>query len=171
MQLDDIRLAFQRASASLPKGTDALYFFIDTPNVWQRQPEELCNALIAVGEILNAPLEVVIENHVDNSDPIVIEGDGILPSLFTRQSVHKRVSAGAVRAVFLVEPDESAILANIVDRGRGIRTRPDDELRTEAHTKWLFGQWLIRESQYYNLPILEPRPRDTLADRILAQLD
>ena len=170
MQVDDLRLAFQRSGASLPSGSEALYFFVNTPNVWQRRPEELCDALIAVGEILVAPLEVVIENHVHTSAPIIIEGDGILPSLYGRPEVFKRADTGEIRTVFLVESDESVLLTNMVERGRGITVRTDNELRTEVRAKWLFGQWLIQESAYYNLPVLEPRPWETLADRIIEQL-
>ena len=123
MQVDDLQLAFQRARARLPNGTDALNFFLETPDVWVScGPEVLCDALIAVGEVLLAPLEVVIEHHVDQSAPIVIEGDGILPSLLSRPPVLER--AGAIRATFLVEPDESEILANMLARGR-YGARPD----------------------------------------------
>ena len=116
---DDLRLALQRACARLPSGTDALYFD-KTPHFWQRPAEELCNALIAIGEVMSAPLEVVIENHVDQAAPIVIEGDGILPSLLSRPPVIER--AAAIRAAFLVEPDELAILDNTLVRGSGADT-------------------------------------------------
>lgn len=170
MQADDLRLAFHRASASLPEGTDDLYFFDDTPDVWQREPKELCDALIAMGEALSAPLEVVIENHVDTCAPIVLEGDSILPSLYSRPPVIERAATGAIQAVFLIEPDEPVILANIVERGRGIGVQTQKELRTEARAKWLFGQWLTREAARYNLPVMEPRPWETLVERLLEQL-
>ena len=89
MMVDDLRLAFQRACVQLPKETNALYFE-KTPHFWRRQPEEVCDALVAVGEVLTAPLEVVIENHVDQRIPIVIEGDAILPSLLARTPVAER---------------------------------------------------------------------------------
>ena len=167
MMVDDLRLAFQRACVRLPRGTDALYFD-KIPHVWQGQPKELCDALIAVGEVLSAPLEVVIENHVDQSLPIVIEGDGILPSLLSRPPVVERV--GAVRAVFLVEPDESVILANMPASGRHIAGMTQKELRNEVHTKWLYGQWLAREAARYNLPVVEPRPWETLVERLIGRL-
>jgi 2-phosphoglycerate kinase len=166
MQVDDLRLAFQRAHASLPSGTDALYFFLDTPNVWRRQPEELRDALIAVGDVMSAPLEVVIEHHVDTATPLIVEGDGILPSLLFRPSVRERAAKGAVRAVFLVEPDEPAILRNMLDHGRGTATQAREESRTEARAKWLFGQWLAEKAMGYGLPVIEPRPWETLAARI-----
>ena len=160
MMADDLRLAFVRARVTLPENTEALYILDHEPRAWRLQPEVLRDALVAVGEVLSAPLEVVIENHVDHaeSDPIVIEGEPILPSLYARPSVRERVAAGAVRAVFLVEPAESAILENIRDRGRPIGDQTPDEQRTEAHAKWLLGKWLAREAANYDLPVIEPRP-------------
>lgn len=99
---------------------------------------------------------------------VIIEGDGILPSLFARPSVRDRVVNGNVWAVFLVEPDEDVIFANMVARNRGIASRSEAELRTEARAKWLFGRWLVNEaSRYYNLPVVEPRPWLTLLARVM----
>ncbi len=75
-----------------------------------------------------------------------------------------------VKTVFLVEPDEEILFANIVARGRGITGRPMSELRTEARAKWLYGQWLTEQASHYSLPVLEPRQWDTLAERIVAYL-
>ena len=167
MMVDDLRLAFQRACVTLPKGTSALYFD-KTPNFRRRQPEEIRDALIAVAELMSAPLEVVIENHVDQGIPIVIEGDGILPALLSRPSVVER--AGMVRTVFLVEPDESQVLANMPVRGRHPEGITQDELRNEARAKWLHGQWLAQEAARYNLPVIQPRPWETLVQRLLDHL-
>ena len=65
----------------------------------------LRDASIKVGKALSAPLEAVIENHVDSSEPVVIEGEPILPDLLSRTSVAERAQNGAVRAVFLAERD------------------------------------------------------------------
>ncbi len=113
-------------------------------------------------------LDVVIRHHVATDKPLVIEGDGILPSLIARPTVREYVAGGQARAVFLVEPDESAILNNMLARGRGFEARTTDEQRTEARAKWLYGQWLTEEAQRYGLPVLEPRPWDTLTERTLA---
>ena len=167
LMVDDLRLAFQRARVRLPKGTDALYFD-KRPHFWQLPPEDQCNALIAVGEVMSAPLEVVIENHVDQSVPIVIEGDGILPSLLARPPVVER--AAAIRTVFLIEPDEPAVLANILARGRAVEVRTKKEFEDEARARWLHGQWLAREAARYNLPVMEPRPWETLVERLIDHL-
>jgi len=167
LQVDDLRLTLQFSHVTLPEGTDALYF-LEQPQAWSLSPEQLRDGLIAVGEVLFRALEVVIGHHVTTDKPLVIEGDGILPSLVARPTVRAFVAGGHVRAVFLVEPDEDAILDNMRARGRGFEARTTDEQRTEARAKWLYGQWLAEEAQHYGLPVLEPRPWDTLAERVLA---
>jgi hypothetical protein len=66
MMVDDLRLAFQRACARVPRGTDALYFD-KIPHVWQGQPEALSDALIAVGEVLSAPAG---SSHRESCGPV-----------------------------------------------------------------------------------------------------
>ena len=115
---------------------------------------------------MTSSIEVVVENHVDTFAPMVIEGDGILPSLFARPSLQNRQAAGHARAVFLVEPEEESIFANIVGRGRGTQHQSEAALRTEARAKWLYGQWLAEEAKHYGLPVLAPRPWSTLLERL-----
>lgn len=168
LQVDDLRLALQRSRVSLPQGTAALYFFEETADVWRLPPERLRDGLITVGEVMSPAIEVVVENHVDQHLPVVLEGDGILPAIFARPSVQVRVERGRVRAVFVVEPDEAVMLGNMRARGRGIDGRTEDELRTEARAKWLYGQWLAAEARHCGLPVLESRPWTTLVERIVA---
>jgi len=171
LQVDDLRLALQWSRVTLPRETAALYFFEETPGVWNLPPERLCNGLIAIGEVISPAIEVVITNHVDTEAPLIMEGDGILPSLFARSEVRDRADGGHVRAVFLVEPEEEILFTNMLTRSRGIVERTEEELRTEARAKWLYGQWLTAEAQRYGLPVLEPRPWSTLLERLFTVID
>lgn len=93
------------------------------------------------------------ENHVDTADPVVIEGGAILPSLLSRPTVQTRTSHGQIQAVFLVEPEEDALLAHMDVRYR-IRVRYNaTELRAMAHVRWLHGRWLAEEARRYELPV------------------
>ncbi len=177
LQVDDVRLAFQRSHVTLPEKTSELYFFEETPHIWRLPPERLRDGLIAVGQIMMPALEIVIENHVDTLAPIIIEGDGILPALLARPAVRDRAIDGQMRAIFLIESEESAMLANIEVRRQGIsddvmwrRGNPEqtgEEVRTEARAKWLYGQWLADEARRQGLPVLEPRPWSTLIQRMM----
>lgn len=170
LQVDDIRLALQYSRVSLPAEveTQALYFFLETEGVWQLPPERLCDALIAVGEVLSPAIEVVVSHHVATQLPIIIEGDGIVPSLFSLPSIRDYIEKGLVREVFLVEEDEAAICNNTATRARGTAETTGEELNTQVHTSWLFGHWLAREAEHLGLEVLEARPWATLPERILA---
>ena len=168
LEVDDLRLAFQASNVTLPEKTEDLYFFTEkTPNIWNLSPERIRNALIAVGEVMALAIEVVVANHCDNAGPIIAEGDGILPSLAARPLMNHYLTSGQARMVFLVEPDEQVLYANMVTRGRAVSERTEIELRTEARAKWLYGQWLTKEAQHYDIPVLAPRPWETLVERIM----
>src|SRR5438128_2210619 len=143
-------------------------FFTEMPGVWQLPPERLCDGLIAVEEVMAQAIEVVVVSHVDTMVPIVIEGDGILPSLFARSEVRDRALHGKVNAVFLIEPEKDVLFANMVARSRGTTGRSEAELRTEVRAKWLYGQWLTEEARRYGLSVLEPRSWSTLSECIIS---
>jgi 2-phosphoglycerate kinase len=166
LQVDDLRLAMQRSEVSLPLGNEKLYFFLQ-PDVWNLPAMVLRDGLIGVGEAMTPAIEVVTENHDDQFDPAVIEGDGILPSLFARPAILHRLATGRVRGVFLVESDQDELLHNMMTRGRGLDGRTEAELRREAEAKWLYGQWLVHEAKQYGIPVLQSRPWDSLVARIL----
>lgn len=170
LQVDDLRLAFQRSQATLPANTAALYFFEQTPLVWQLAPDRLVHGLVAVGELMAPALEVIVENHLATGSPIIIEGDGILPSLFTRPAIRSGADAGHVRGVMVVESDEEQLRRAIVGRARGIAARSALELATEARAKWQFGNWITCEAHEHALPVVEARPRASLADRLVAAI-
>ncbi|MDQ3693460.1 MAG: hypothetical protein M3464_07515 [Chloroflexota bacterium] len=170
LQVDDFRLALEWSRVTLPRPEDtaALYFFAETPGVWRLPPQRLRDAFVGVGEAMSPAIAKVVTNHVATADPIVLEGDGILPSLLSRPDVRAFATGGRVRAVFVVEPEEDAILTNMAARGRGITEFTAAELRTHAMAKWSYGQWLADTALRYGMPVLESRPWATLVDRIVA---
>lgn len=149
LMVDDLRLALGRSGVSVPDADAVLTF--DAPG-----------GLVALGELMTPAIEVVVENHVDQGYPVVIEGDGILPSLFDRDSVRTRVARRLAYVVFLDEPDEDALHANMLARRRGLSSRE------HAHKSFRFGQWIRTEAERRGLPIVIARPWHTLPDRILA---
>lgn len=168
--VDDLRLALQWTRVSLPEPeqTEALYFFLDTPDVWSLQPERLRDGLIEVGEIMSPAIEIVVSNHLGNAGPVILEGDGILPSLADRSEVKAGIESGRVRIVFLHEPDPDRLQANYLQRNRFPEGRSDAELRAEARAKALFSDWIVAEARRRELPVIDSRPFDSLLDRILS---
>jgi 2-phosphoglycerate kinase len=148
LMVDDLRLALARSGVPVPDA-DAVGAF-DAPG-----------GLVDLAELMTPAIEVVIENHVDQEVPVVIEGDGILPSLFDRRSVRERATGGRVRAVFVHEPDEDALHASMQARRAGLFSR------AHARKNLLYGEWLKGEAERRGIPAIPARPRETLAERIL----
>ncbi|MGH2461931.1 MAG: hypothetical protein ACRDIY_24000 [Chloroflexota bacterium] len=149
LMVDDLRLALERSGVAIPDSRRVESF--DGPG-----------GLVTVGEFMAPSIEVVIENHVDQRIPVVIEGDGILPAIFDRPAVRARATSGRIRAVFLGGSDEDALYANHQARRVGLFSR------AHAHKNFLYGEWLKKEAERHVLPTVSARPWDTLAERILA---
>ncbi len=173
--VDDIRMALQQLT--MPGEQPELHSFLAHPNIWQKSPEHLCDGFIAVGKVLSQPLAVNIAHHifVRGTGPIIIEGDGIVPALAAQKAFPTMHFApaqvnGEVRAVFLVEPDESVLMYNMLLRGRGFAEMGAREQQTLVRASWLYGQWLRRQADYYDLPVVEPRPWESLTERVIQAL-
>jgi 2-phosphoglycerate kinase len=167
LMVDDLRLALQRSRVTLPERTEALYFYEETPGVRRLPPERRRAASIAVAEVLSPAIEVVVENHIDQAIPAILEGDSIIPSLLDRPPVRRRATGGRIRAVFLIEPAEDLLLAAMRARGRwAVDGWSEEELRLDARAMWLYGQWVAGQARRRGLPVLAPRPWATLAERL-----
>jgi 2-phosphoglycerate kinase len=166
--VDDLRLALQWSRVTLPEGTEALYFFDRTPDVFRLPPERLRDALVGVAGAMSRAVEIVVDNHVHIAEPAVIEGNDILPSLLAGPVIREHADEGRVRAVFVVEPDEAVILGNILARDRRLNRQTRPHPHTQARAYWLYGQWLAAEAGRYTIPVVESRPWETLDERILA---
>ena len=168
--VDDLRLALQWTRVRLPEPeqTEALYFFLDTPDVWSLPAERLRDGLIAVGEIMSPAIEVVVGNHLGNAGPVILEGDGILPSLADRSEIKAGIESGRVRIVFIHEPDPERLYANYLQRDRFLEGRSETELRAEARAKALFSDWIAADARKRELPVIDSRPFGTLIERIAA---
>lgn len=165
LQVDDLRIALQYGGLLAPEHHPNLFYFLQLDDVRQMPTEVLLEKLIAVADIMENAVGTVIGHHVTTQKPVVIEGDGISPALAARER------GSAVRAVFLVETDEEVLRRNMLARGRGIyvaRTpEAEEQQRAWIRVAWLYNRWLDREARQYGLPVLPPRPYDTLAARIV----
>jgi hypothetical protein len=76
-----------------------------------------------------------------------------------------------VQALFVDEPDEEIIFANMLARGRGFEGMPPEEQRANAHAAWRYGGWLRNEAEMYHALVIPARPLETLFERTLALLE
>jgi len=173
VDVDDVRMAIQ--SVTTPEQQPALFYFFQ-PQVWSQPPEALLAGFIGVAEALVPALEAIVAHHVGvpNADRVLIEGDGIAPTLAAASILPHLLFGGTMplegrmRGVYVDEPDEETIRANMLARGRGFQSSPADEQRRIVHACWRYGQWLTAEARARGVPVIPARPSASLSDRIQA---
>jgi 2-phosphoglycerate kinase len=85
LELDDIRIALQQ----VVKETDHpdLFTFINTKNFYEKfNDQEFVLNLLGVGAVVWKALDVLISKHIACDEPIIIEGDGIIPKLLFQRN-------------------------------------------------------------------------------------
>ena len=167
-QVDDFRLALQRITTEAER--PELHFFVGGDAVWELPPETLRDRLIEVGRVVSRALEIVVSHRLATSQPLVLEGDGILPSLAARRAFVGRQAHGEVRSVFLCEDDEKIILTRMRGRGRGFQERAREVQQAQARLNLLYGRWLREEARRRGLPVMAARPNETLSKRVVAAI-
>jgi 2-phosphoglycerate kinase len=159
LQADELRMALQRVTTAASHR--ALHRFLDPrADVW-REAGDYSTALYDVAAIVSSALEPIIEHRVEQprtTDSLIIEGDGILPSLVGHRP--------GVRAVVVTESDRSRLRARLARRGRGFETLSTEAQATAVEGSALFGVLLAEAARRVNVPVVEASPLTTLADRL-----
>lgn len=163
--VDDFRLVLERMTT--PVHQPPLHALLTAEQNMQSSPQQLRDALIAVARTMSYALEIVIANHVATNAPMILEGDGLLPELAAQRVYANLDTAHSVRAIFLIEDDEAVLFHNMLARQRGLERLPGEVQRRRVHASWLYGQWLKTEARQHHVPVVPPRPWETLGDRLL----
>lgn len=174
LQVDDLRLALQFGGLVTPEQHPDLFYFLRIEdrgeNLGSIATEVLLEKQIRIAQDISPAINVVIDHHVATGKPIILEGDGILPTLAAERC------NGIVRAVFLSESDEQRLYRNMMTRGRGIASDQTSAPSTEEKQRhWIrhvgrYNQWLENEARRQMLPVVQSHPWDTLLGRILAAI-
>lgn len=88
-----------------------------------------------------------------------------LPRSVTQDRFGIIPAAGRVRGVFLFEPEEEQISANL-----SLREQTGGDMTVRAHVSWLLGEALRLECERVGVPTLTARPWPTLLHRVRAAL-
>ncbi len=139
----------------------AFHYFEPTDEEWARGPEFLCARHIESAEAQTPALDAFIDRELKEAHRLLLEGAWITPAMAARRCQ----TAPRTRAVFIYEPNETEVLASMVERQK--RDFPSERQIMLAAMAWRYGNWLRGGAREHGLPIVEARPRGTLADRIL----
>jgi hypothetical protein len=164
-----------------PREQPGLHFFPSSEErgVWEYTPEHMRDGFITVGNAIAPVLETIMAHHivVSGVGPLVLEGDGIVPQTITHprfnelKQFYGLTLTCEIRAVFLYEADQQAILQHMLARGRAFQDLPPEQQYQLARASWLYGEWLRQEAMNYHLPVIASRPWETLIERILDMIE
>lgn len=118
--------------------------------------QEVVDGQLVVAHAMAPALRAVIDNHVETSMPVVVEGDYILPS---------GECGPAVRTVVVHEDDVAQLVANYREREPEL-----GEQWQRATAGVAYGRWLVHQAQNHGVPVVSSRPFDTALARLRAAL-
>jgi 2-phosphoglycerate kinase len=146
---------------------DDLHLTIEAthPGARELSPEQIVQLHVSVGRVMAPAVHAVMADHVECADPLLLEGDYLLPELLRPEgAVPDHLQR--VRGVFLHEPEQRQIEDNLYARepAAGRQT-------VRAQVSMLLSRWLRAECERLGVPVVSARPFTSLPDRILAVLD
>lgn len=161
-EVDDIRIALQKMVRK--EDYPDLFTFLDAdPNfLEQNTPQYWSQKLLDVGKDLWLALDELIAKHIACSEPVIFEGDSIIPQLLASRSPEH------IKAIFLYD-DKEELYQRDIQRNRG--NTPDSEKAKKyvefTHT---YGEEIKKQAEAGGYIVIKASPLDTLLSRVLAVL-
>jgi 2-phosphoglycerate kinase len=162
IELDDFQIVLQQMTS--PEQQPLMHMWKTHPEIHAQPAERILEHIFAVGRVLTPALEAVIANHLKTHQPLILDGDLILPALATQTAFGSVQHSGQVRAIFLYEDDETQLIENFA------RREPGSTQTKRAQVSWLYGQWLKDEAERTGITLLPARPWETVFERVVASL-
>ena len=116
------------------------------------------NWLIDVSKEMMPVLKELVNRHIEDKVPIIIEGDFINPE-FTMSFENPEV-----KSIFVNESDMNQILQNYLSREGG------DLQHYRAEISIAYGKWIADACKQNGIKMIESRPWDTLLTRVIKAL-
>lgn len=116
------------------------------------------NWLIDVGKEMTPVLKELVNRHIEDQVPIIIEGDFINPE-FTRSFDNPEV-----KSIFVNEAEINQIIQNYLSREGG------DPQNYRAEISIAYGKWIADSCEHNSIRMIESRPWDTALTRAIQAL-
>lgn len=163
-EVDDIRIALQQIvdKAQHPD----LYTFVDNPNFYEKYNEhQFVENLLRVGSVVWKSLSVLIEKHIACDEPVIFEGDSIIPNLLAEKSA--LIESKNIKAIFIYD-DANGIRERQIKRNRDEK----DFERSEQNALFsaTYSQELKRQAEEQGFLTIPASPIETLFSRTLQAL-
>ena len=114
--------------------------------------------LIDVSKEMIPVLKELVDRHIEDKVPVIIEGDFIYPE-FTVSFDNPEV-----KSIFVNESDINQILQNYLARESG------DLQHYRAKISIAYGKWIADTCNQNGIAVIESRPWDTVLERVIKSL-
>lgn len=158
--VDDFQVVLERMTT--PEQQPALHFWRTHPDPGSLSAEEIHEQGLDILQVMLPALEAVVQNHLEEGTPLVLDGDFIHPALAARDAFGDEPNDGRVRGVFLYELDETQVVQNFLEREP--TTGPQT---TRARVSVLRAAWIRAECEELGIAAIPARPWNTLFDRVI----
>lgn len=156
MEVDDIYLSVETVTTK--ESFPAIHYWDSGVNWETIGVDGNVNWLIDVSKEMLPVLKALINRHLEDNLPVILEGDFIHPELALS------FDNPEVKAVFVNEPDINQIIQNYMSREGG---KPQ---QYRAQISIAYGKWLADSCKKNNIKMIEARPWDTALTRAIESL-
>lgn len=156
LEVDDIHLSVEKVTTK--ESFPAIHYWDAGLNWEDVGVDDNVNWLIDVSKEMIPVLEELVNRHIKDKLPIIIEGDFIYPE-FTN-SFRKP----EVKSIFVNETDINQILQNYLSREGG------NMQHYRAEISVIYGKWIADICNQNDIRMIESRPWDTVLTRALNRL-
>lgn len=156
LEVDDVHLSVK--SVTTKESFPAIHYWNTGVNWMDVGVDGNVKWLIDVGKEMAPVLKELVNRHIEDQLPIIIEGDFINPE-FTKSFEHPEV-----KSIFVNEADVNQILHNYLVREGG------DLQNYRAEISIAYGKWIVDTCNQNGISVIESRPWDTALERALKSL-
>lgn len=157
---DDIRISME----AVVTRDNPIYNFEEEGVTEEQRPEYTSYSKQEVSREVCKGLENIVHHHTIVEDPIIIEGDDILPDFAKARQDYSH----KVRSLFIYTEDRELIKKNLLARNRFIDLTSIDEIVQDAINVNLAVK---TQAEKLGLNVLCINPYETLKERVLELLD
>lgn len=156
LEVDDVHLSVETVTTK--ERFPAIHYWNTGVNWKDIGVADNVNWLIDVGKEMIPVLKELVNRHIEDKLPIIIEGDFINPE-FTKSFMNPEV-----KSIFVNESDINQILQNYLSREGG------DLQNYRAEISIAYGKWIADTCNQNDIKLIESRPWDTALTRVINSL-
>ena len=156
LEVDDVHLSVETVTTK--ESFPAIHYWNTGVNWREIGIDKNVEWLMEVSKEMIPVLKELVNRHLEDKVPVIIEGDFIYPE-FTISFDNPEV-----KSIFVMESDLNQILQNYLSREGG------DLQQYRAEISIAYGKWIADTCKQKGIRMIESRPWDTVLTRAIEQM-